>query len=226
MSDKIKSNLNDSLKFIKNSTISLYEKFFSSFNYLGKKIAKTGVSANFVTIVGFLIGLSAINFLALENYGYALICIILNRLFDALDGAIARHSKVTDFGVFLDATLDYIFYAGVIFGFALANPLTNAPAAMFLAFAFCASATTLLAYAVVAMKNGVEKKLDFSKSPFYLGGFAQGSETLVALIVLCVMPAWFVQIALILGVLCFIKAFSTIATAYYSFVIAQPKKNK
>ena len=50
----------------------------------------------------------------MEMYATAILCIILNRVCDALDGAIARNSQVTDFGVFLDATLDYIFYAGVI----------------------------------------------------------------------------------------------------------------
>ena len=85
--------------------------FSKIINSLAKKLIKIGVSANFVTITGFIIGIFAVNFLSLERYGYALLCILINRLFDALDGAIARHTKVTDFGVFLDATLDYIFYA-------------------------------------------------------------------------------------------------------------------
>ena len=43
---------------------------------------------------------------------------VQTRFFDALDGAIAKNNKPSDFGVFLDTALDYIFYAGVIFGFA------------------------------------------------------------------------------------------------------------
>lgn len=195
--------------------------FSNIVDVLAKKLVKMGVSANFVTITGFIIGIFAVNFLSLERYGYALLCILINRLFDALDGAIARTTKVTDFGVFLDATLDYVFYAGVIFGFALANPFQNAVAASFLLFAFASSACAMLAYAVIAYKTNSSQKLEPEHSPFYLGGLAQGFETLVALAVLCIIPGWFLQIAIVLGTLCLVKAFSIMVTAYYNFVIAK-----
>ena len=195
--------------------------FQNIINMVAKKLTKIGVSANVVTITGFIIGIFAINFLSLERYAYALICILINRVFDALDGAIARNTKVTDFGVFLDAALDYTFYAGVIFGFALANPFQNAVAAAFLLFAFAAAACAMLAYAVVAYKNNASQKLELNQSPFYLGGFAQGFETLAAFLILCIVPGWFLQIAIVLGILCLVKAFSIMVTAYYNFVIAK-----
>lgn len=204
----------------------MHDKSLLLANEAGKKIVEIGISANAVSIFGFVIGLFAINFLSLEKYGYALICIIINRVFDALDGAIARNSKVTDFGVFLDASLDYMFYAGVIFGFALANPEQNAIAASFLLFAFAAAACSLLAYAVISYKNNFHQDLKIGQSPFYLGGLAQGFETLVALLVLCVVPSLFMQIAIVLGVLSLVKAFSVIVTAYYNFVIAQRGKKE
>ena len=186
-----------------------------------KYLHKLGISANMVSILGFVIGLLAINFLAMSNFASALICILLNRFCDALDGALARHTQVTEFGIFLDATLDYVFYAGLIFGFALANPYENAVAATFLLFAFTSSACAMLAYAVVAYKNNSRQKLEITKSPFYLGGFAQGFETFVGMIILCLLPSAFLPIAIILGVLCFVKACSVVITAYYNFVIAQ-----
>lgn len=198
----------------------------ASLGLAADKLVKVGISANFISIVGFVIGIFAVNFLSLERYGYALICILLNRLFDALDGAIAKKTAVTNFGIFLDATLDYIFYAGVIFGFALANPAQNAIAASFFLFAFAAAACAMLAYAVIAYKNNPSTIVEIGQSPFYLGGLAQGSETLLALIVLCIIPGWFLQIALVLGILCLVKAFSIMATAYYNFVIAERKKNQ
>ena len=200
--------------------------YFSAMGKTAKYLAKIGVSANVVSVFGFAIGLFAINFLAMEMYGYALFCILINRAFDALDGAIARHSEVTDFGIFLDAALDYIFYAGVIFGFALANPADNAVAAGFLLFAFTSASCALLAYAVVAYKNNSQEKLNLRQSPFYLGGVAQGFETFVALIILCIIPVWFMPIAIILGVLSLVKALSVIAAAYYNFVIAVKAKKK
>lgn len=233
MLNKIKSTVNNvknkydgsKLQVCWNKKREICKKLVNAFqrilNAVARKLIKIGVSANFITILGFMIGIFAINFLSLERYGYALICILLNRLFDALDGAIARNTKVTDFGVFLDATLDYIFYAGIIFGFALANPFQNAVAASFLLFAFAAAACAMLAYAVIAYKNNSNQKLELEQSPFYLGGIAQGFETLIALVVLCIIPGWFLQIAIVLGVLCLVKAFSIMVTAYYNFVIAK-----
>lgn len=204
----------------------IYAKTYNKLNVLGSYLANIGVSANVVSIVGFVIGIFAINFVAMGMFGWALIAIILNRFCDALDGAIARASKVTDFGVFLDATLDYIFYAGVIMAFALQNPQANAAAACFLLFAFASAACSMLAYSVVAYKNNHKQELNLDHSPFYLGGAAQGAETLISLLLLCLIPSWFVLVAGVLGVFCLFKAFSMIVAAYYNFVIVPFKKDK
>ena len=69
-------------------------------------------------------------------------------------------------------------------------------AAAFLLFAFMSSACALLAYGVVAHKSNQSYEL-LNNSPFYLGGFAQGFETLLALVLMCILPGWFLQIAII-----------------------------
>ena len=192
---------------------------------IAKLIVKLKIGANAITLFGFIIGLLAINFLAIESYGWALLCILLNRFCDLLDGAVAKINKPTNFGVFFDATLDYIFYAGVIFGFALANPEQNSIAAAFLLFGFISSACALLAYAIIAYHSQAGKT-PFSESPFYLGGIAQGFETFVTLIVLCIIPRLFMSLAIILGAFCLIKAVSVIISAYYVLVIADKKAKK
>ena len=62
-----------------------------------------------------------------------------------------------------------------------------------------------------------------NNSPFYLGGVAQGFETLLALVLMCILPWWFMQIAIIFGVLGFVKALTIVVAAYYNFVIASKK---
>ena len=200
-SEKFKAavlKIKDNFKKFQELCTKLYRKAFVGFDAAGKKLHQAGISANSVTITGFVIGL--------------------------LDGSIAKYAGKTDFGVFLDAALDYMFYAGVIFGFALAHPAQNAVAAIFLLFGFTSAAAALLSYAVIAYKNNAPKLPEVSQSPFYLGGVAQGSETLVALIVLCLIPGLFMPIAIILGCLSFVKALSVIVTAYYNFVIAARQK--
>ena len=81
---------------------------------LARHISRTRLTANQITIVGFLVGLLAIPLLAQHHYVLALLVIAINRLFDGLDGALARHSRVTDLGGYLDIVLDFIFYAAVV----------------------------------------------------------------------------------------------------------------
>ncbi len=189
-------------------------------NSWGKELVKNNVNANMVSIFGFIVGMIAVNFLAMNLYFEALICILINRFCDVMDGAVARAEGVTKFGVFLDASLDFIFYAGVIFGFALANPDENALPASFLLFGFTASASAMLTYGIVAYADDKKAK-DLSESPFYLGGIAQGFETIAAFILLCLMPFAFLPISIALGCWCIIKALIIISSAYYKLVIQQ-----
>ncbi|MBR1648936.1 MAG: CDP-alcohol phosphatidyltransferase family protein [Alphaproteobacteria bacterium] len=202
----------------------VYAKSYNLFNALGGRLGKIGIKAHWVSWIGFIIGIFAVNFLAMEMYGWALLAILLNRFCDGLDGAIARSTEVTNFGVFLDAALDYIFYGGVIWGFALGNP-SQAAAACFLMFGFVAAACAMLAYSVVAYKINSKQHLNLDNSPFYLGGIAQGSETFAVLVLLCLFPNYFTPMATVLGILSLIKAFSVIIAAYYNFVIMDKNKN-
>ena len=71
------------------------------------QLVKQGVSANQITVFGFIIGLLVIPSLAFQAYGLALLFIAINRLCDGLDGAIARQTAPTDLGGYLDITLDF-----------------------------------------------------------------------------------------------------------------------
>lgn len=94
-----------------------------------KVLDKPGITPDGLTLVGFAIGVLALPFLALGWYLAALVVILLNRLLDGLDGALARRRGLTDAGGFLDISLDFLFYALVPFGFILAAPEQNALAA-------------------------------------------------------------------------------------------------
>ncbi len=92
-----------------------------------------GITPDGLTLVGFAIGVLALPFLALGWHLAALVVILLNRLLDGLDGALARR-ELTDAGGFLDISLDFLFYALVPFGFILAAPEQNALAGGWLSF--------------------------------------------------------------------------------------------
>ncbi|MEX2326836.1 MAG: CDP-alcohol phosphatidyltransferase family protein, partial [Pseudomonadales bacterium] len=59
-------------------------------NSIARQLARFPVSANQVTITGFITGLAAVPLIATQHELLALIAIALSRLFDGLDGALAR----------------------------------------------------------------------------------------------------------------------------------------
>ena len=77
------------------------------------RLARIGLSANQITVAGFVIGLVAAVAIASQHYLVGAAFILLSRTCDALDGAVARLSKPSDAGGFLDITLDFLFYASI-----------------------------------------------------------------------------------------------------------------
>ncbi|MEQ9813017.1 MAG: CDP-alcohol phosphatidyltransferase family protein [Azospirillaceae bacterium] len=170
---------------------------------LGRQLAARHVSANAVTLLGFAIGVAAVPALAWQQYTLALVLILANRLCDGLDGAIARQRGLSDFGGFLDIVLDFVFYALVPFGFLLGQPDT-APFAAFLIVSFFGTGSSFLAFAVLAAKRGIDTERRGRKSFYYLGGLAEGTETVIAFVAICLFPSWFVPIAIVFSAMCWI----------------------
>ena len=122
-------------------------------NRLAAWLDKPGITPDGLTVAGFTVGVLALPFLALGWYLAALVAIVFNRLLDGLDGALARRRGLTDSGGFLDIALDFLFYALVPFGFALAAPVENVLAAAWLLFAFIGTGSSFLAFAALAAKG-------------------------------------------------------------------------
>ena len=178
---------------------------------------KWRISAQTVTVAGFVLGLVAAALVVAQLYPLAAIVFLASRLCDGLDGAIARQSRLTDLGGFLDIVLDFIVYAAIVFAFALADPAENALAAAFLTTSFMGPAATFLAYAIFAAKHGITTDIRGSKSLYYLGGLTEGSETILSLTLMCIIPAWFPAIAIVYAVMCWITAGTRIAAAVATF---------
>jgi phosphatidylglycerophosphate synthase len=158
-------------------------------------LAARGVTADQLTISGFLVGLLAIPALAFGAYGLALALILANRVFDGLDGAVARLTAPTDRGAFLDIALDFVFYALVPVGFALADPERNAlPAAVLIA-AFVGTGSSFLAFATLAAKRGLKAERRPGKGLYYLGGLTEGAETIALFVAMCLLPQLFAWLA-------------------------------
>ncbi len=170
-------------------------------NAMGRALARLGISANAVTIAGLIPALAAAVFIAHHHYLAALGMILLNRLIDGLDGAVARASGLTDFGGYLDTLADYVFYVTVPVGFGFAAK-DNSIAAMLLIASFTLTGASFLVFAAIAAKRGEETAKHGAKSIFYSTGLAEGAETIAVFIAMCLWPAQFPAIAIGFAVLC------------------------
>lgn len=185
-------------------------------NAAGRWLARRGVAADTVTWVGFGFGVAAMVALAQREYALALALIAVNRLADGLDGAVARHAGITDLGGFLDIVLDFLFYSGVVFGFAVGRPDQALPAA-FLIFSFVGTGSAFLAYAIIAAKRHLDTDLRGRKSLFYLGGLTEGTETIALFAAICLVPQGFAWLAYGFGALCWLTTAARIAAAIQVF---------
>jgi phosphatidylglycerophosphate synthase len=188
-----------------------------SMDRIGAFAVRGGVRANQVTVAGIVLGVAAAGAIAFGAYATGLVLFLLNRLFDGIDGAVARHSKVTDFGGYLDIVGDFIVYAAFVFGFAVARPEENAVAAAFLILSFVGTGSSFLAYAILAAKRRVTTDLRGQKSLYYLGGLTEGSETIAAFVLMCLLPDSFAAVAWVFGALCWITTGTRVLAAARSF---------
>ena len=184
---------------------------------LAKQLLQWGFTANRVTVLGFLIGISALPLLAFEHYGWALIVILLNRLLDGLDGTLARLTQTSDRGGFLDIVLDFLFYSAIPLGFALANHHENALAAAVLIYSFIGTGSSFLAFAIFAAKRQLTSTHYPHKSFYYLGGLTEAAETVLVFALMCLVPAWFSGLAYGFASLCFISTGLRVYSGWKNF---------
>lgn len=170
-------------------------------NAIGRWLTRRGISANAVTLAGLIPALGAAAAIAHEQYLAGLALILVNRLLDGLDGAVARASGLTDFGGYLDTLADYVFYVAVPVAFGLASAANAVPALLLVA-SFTLTCASFLVFAAIAARRGEETSAHGAKSIFYSTGLAEGGETIAAFVAMCLWPAQFPAIAIGFGVLC------------------------
>jgi phosphatidylglycerophosphate synthase len=169
----------------------------------GAWLAGRGITANAVSVTGLAVGLGAVPLLAFGHYGVALLMILLNRLLDGLDGAVARHGRPTALGGYLDIVCDMTFYAAVPLGFALAQPDNAIWAALLLASFVCTCASFLGRAVLAAGRGERDPGTRGRKSFFHSAGLMEGTETILAFVLFCLLPGMFPWLAGAVAALCF-----------------------
>ena len=188
--------------------------FKPSLRKVAKLLQRAGITADQVSVAGFATGMFAAIMVAGGFYLTALLLLLLNRIADGIDGELARLTQSTDAGGFLDITLDFIFYAAFPLGFAFASVETNAlPAAVLIA-SFIGTGASFLAFSSLADKHAIEHP-DFSyKGFYYINGLAEGTETVIFFVLMCLLPDYFPVIAYLFAFICVITAANRVVFGY------------
>jgi phosphatidylglycerophosphate synthase len=181
---------------------------------IADRMARLGLTANSITIVGFVIGMAGCAAIVGKQHSLALTLIVLNRLADGLDGAVARRLGATDRGGYLDIVLDMLWYSAVPFAFALSDAALALPAA-FLIYSFIGTGASFLAFAILAAKRQVPTPA--KKSFFYSVGLMEGTETILFFIAFCLWPEQFAVLAWVFGGLCWVTTLLRIITSMTVF---------
>lgn len=183
---------------------------------MGRALAGIGIGANAVTLAGLIPALGAGLAIAHQHYLLGLALILLNRLLDGLDGAVARVCGISDWGGYLDSLADYVFYVAVPLGFGFATPANLAPALVLVA-SFTLTSVSFLAFAAIAARRRADSTGHGTKSFVYSSGLAEGAETIAAFVAMCLWPESFAVIAYAFAGLCLLTVLQRALVARRAF---------
>ena len=175
----------------------------------------TKISANQITIGGFLLGLVACYAVTQGLFITALIFLLLNRLADGLDGAVARQTAPSDLGAYLDIVADFLLWALLPLAFLL-HDRENAVAAAILLSSFAMSMTVFLAFAIQAEKRALTSEAQGKKGMYYLAGLAEGTETIGFFTFTLLYPAAFVPAALLFAAFVYLSVIGRLMVSVQS----------
>ncbi len=179
-------------------------------NAQGARLARWGLTANQVTLAGLAFGLAAALLVAIGAPGWAILPLLLGRLADGLDGAIARATEPTALGGYADILADFAVYAAIPAAFVWHDPAATGAAGAFLLATFYLNAAGFLGYAILAERRRMTSEAQGKKSIYFVNSLLEGTETIVFLVLICAVPGWFAPLAWAFGAACLL----TVALRY------------
>lgn len=169
---------------------------------VGGRLAAAGVRPLAVTGAGWVAGVGACVAVGFGQWTLGLVLWLVNRLLDGLDGPVARRRGATDLGGFLDIVADFSIYAGFVLAVAVAVPDARV-AALALLTAYYVSGTAFLALSSLIERRssdgtGSERgggDVGDGRSLRFVGGLAEGTETVIVYVLFCLFPTYAAIIA-------------------------------
>lgn len=147
-------------------------------------LARTPVSPLALTVTGLALGLGSALASALQAWTAALLLWLVSRLADGLDGPLARRRARAGrgdagAGGFADITADFCVYGATVVGVAVGATRGEGAAwepFLLVLLAYYVNGTAFLAFSSLAERAG--RTRDSGRSLSFLGGLAEGTETI------------------------------------------------
>ncbi len=178
---------------------------------------------NHISVAAAVVGVAAAVALANGAYRPAATLWVVNRIVDGLDGAVARSTgQTSEFGGYLDLMLDVAVYSAIPIGFALHRPESVVLFAVILLLAACYLNITSWLYLSVLLErhrepaaaDGAGGRLTSIAMP---RGLVEGAETIVAYLLLILLPNHAVAILLVTASLILVGAVQRVIWAVGRF---------
>lgn len=185
-------------------------------NFVAIRMARVGPSADCLTLSGSMVALGAAAAITCGYMPLAVALILASRVFDGLDGAVARINGPTAWGGYLDSLADYVFYVSIPVAFGLTHPKNLLPALLLVA-SFTITAVSFLAFAAIAALQAPDKNDDPAKAFFYSPGLMEGGETIGFFLLFCLFPSAFPALAFTFAALCLLTVLQRLWLASKQF---------
>jgi phosphatidylglycerophosphate synthase len=179
---------------------------------------KLGVTPNQLTVVGFLIAVGAAHLVSAGHAWSAIAVWWLGRLIDGTDGILARATgKVSDFGGYLDITLDMAAYSLMVLGFYFWQP-QFAALWMVTLILYVLAITSAVSLGALERARGVDGD---NRSLKLAAGLAEGGETGISYTLMLLWPQ---LIKVLLPLWIVVLVFTVVARTALAWRILEGKK--
>ena len=160
--------------------------------HVAARLDRPWITPDRITLAGLAMGLAAAASAAAAWWPAALVLWLLSRAADGLDGPLARRrrslhpGRVGDAGGFLDITADFLTYGAFVVGVAIGWGGSLLPFLVVL-LAYYVNGAAFLAFSSIAERTG--HQIDDGRSLSFLGGVAEGAETILVHSLWVIVPS-------------------------------------
>ena len=180
------------------------------------------VTPDRLSVLGLVTGLGGALAAGLQWWSGALVLWLVSRLLDGLDGPLARRRRAAGTGTtsgeaggFLDITADFTVYGAFVLGVGVG--VRDGHGASLLPFlavlvAYYVNGAAFLAFSSIAERTG--QRLDDGRSLSFLGGLAEGTETVAVHALWCLLPALAAPVAWVWAAVVAVSAAQRVVGGY------------